>query len=497
MAHFSMFIKHHFPIFISLLASVVLLYGITLPLAGQHDWNSVVYSNIARNHLRYGLLTTKLGMVTNFGQVEPANFGYFTHYPPLMPLLLAFSFAIFGINEWAARLVPILSAVVLVYFIFKLTAKLWNIPTAIIACWFIVFSPMLLYYSKIPVHETVVLGFLGFTFWAYTTWLKTNKLSFYYLTILGLILSQLTSWAGYYLSLYLPVHALIFKLKISHRRLFGLFLVAPLLFILHNLHMYWLAGSSAQESLWDVLLFRLNLNSRAQEYGITLHSFITRQAGWISLYFTRVMVILSSIWLIRFIYQRFKRQSTPLPESLILLLLVFGFTHNLVFRHLAHIHDYMLIYALPFFAISSAVILMQFYRFTRRFTVYTISLIILTLTLFSVERLGYVYKLFNSGQNNPGVALGKTIVQHTPPGTTTAITSPLFMSYYDVFIGFYADRNVRATATLDLNQLTDVDYLVIPKAHDLVTPAAKQQLLATYSSIDTPEALIINLRQPK
>src|SRR3989344_8607617 len=192
------------PVIVSLTAFLILLYGINLPFAGQHDWNSVMYSNIARNHLRYGLLATKLGMATNFGQLLPGeSLGFFTHYPPLMPLLLAGSFAIFGITEWAARIIPVISAVILVYFTFKLVQSIWDTATALITSVFLTLSPILLYYSKIPVHETVVLGFIGFTFWAYFA-------KRYWLIVTGLILSQLTSWAGYYLSLYLPLHSLLF-----------------------------------------------------------------------------------------------------------------------------------------------------------------------------------------------------------------------------------------------------------------------------------------------
>lgn len=481
--------NNSYAIIAALLAFTVLLYGINLPFAGQHDWNSVMYSNIARNHLRYGLLATKLGMATNFGQLLPGEtLGFFTHYPPLMPLLLAGSFAVFGITEWAARLVPILSAAVMIYFLFRLAERLWNTATAVIASLFAVFSPMLFYYSKIPVHETVVLGFLGFTFWAYST-------KHYRLTLVGLILSQLTSWTGYYLSLYLPLHALIFAPVRNRKRLLAIFLVAPIMFLLHNLHVYWLSGFEAQRSLWEVFLFRLNANPAAQAYGITLGKFIVREASWTSLYFTRIMTILSGLWLLQFLSRRIRYLPVSFSESIILLLLVFGFTHNLIFRHLAYIHDYMLIYALPFFAVSSATVLMTIYRYFQNKSIYAPALIALVLVLFSVERLAYVQKLFQTGQVNPAVPLGKILSSYTPPSARIAITSVEFMRYYDVFVSYYADRRIAATASIKSEDLTGFDYLVIPKIHDLVTPQAKQKLLATYSYIDTSGGIIINLNQ--
>lgn len=475
-------------VIVAFVAFIILLYGIDLPFAGQHDWNSVMYSNIARNHLRYGLLATKLGMATNFGQLLPGEkLGFFTHYPPLMPLLLAGSFTVFGITEWAARLIPIISAVILVYFTFKLVQSIWDTATALISSFFLTLSPILLYYSKIPVHETVVLGFLGFTFWAYFT-------KHYRLVIIGLILSQLTSWTGYYLSLYLPLHSLLFS-RLPRRKLALLFLIAPIMFLLHNIHVYWLSGSEAQRSLWEVFLFRLNANPSAQAYDITLGKFIIREAGWISLYFTRIMTLLSSLWALRFFYHRSRYLPISFSESIILLLLIFGFTHNLVFRHLAYIHDYMLIYALPFFTISSAVMLLRFYTLMRRSTPYAPALIILVLIIFSLERLSYVQKLFETGKVNPAVPLGKDLAAHTPSSARIAITSVELMRYYDVFVSYYADRHIAATTSIKPEDLANFDYLVIPKIHDLVTPQGKQKLFQVYTYVDTPSGLIFNLHQ--
>ena len=465
---------------ISLLSFIILLYGVNLPFAGQHDWNSVMYANAARNHLRYGLPATKLGVVTSFGPKHPNDpLGFFSHYPPLMPLLLAGSFSIFGVTEWAARLVPIISSAVLIYFMFKLAAYLWDLPTAVLTSIFLTFSPMLLYYSKIPVHETVVLGFLGLTFWAYVT-------KHYRLLILGLILSQLTSWAGYYLSLYLPLHGLIFS-YLPRRKLLILFLIAPVMFLLHNFHSFWVSGSQAQASLWQVFLFRLNLNADAQSYGMTISGFLSRQSRWILIYFTRVLTLLSTAWLLINTRLNFK-------NSFVWLLLIFGFTHNLIFRHLSFIHDYMLIYALPFFALSSSIMLLKLYRRLAHNFALSVFIICLGLILFLTERIGYVQGLFASGKTNPGVPLGKTLSQHTPPEAKIIITSTQFMRYYDVFVRYYADRYVSAT-TFAPSELENADYLVIPKAHDIVSPELKQKLFGSYSHIDTPEGIIFNLHQ--
>jgi 4-amino-4-deoxy-L-arabinose transferase-like glycosyltransferase len=462
---------------VTLVAFLVLLIGINRPLAGQHDWNSVFFGNAARNHLRLGLLKTKLGVVTNINPQPDETLGYYTHHPILMPLLLTGSLALFGPAEpdWAIRLVPVISATVMVYFLFKLVRQLWGTSTAILAACFFTFSPMLLYYSKIPVHETVVLGFLGFTFWAYFA-------KRYWLVVIGLVLSQLTSWAGYYLSLYLPLHTLLFTpRRWSHGLLRGglLFLIAPLMFLVFILHNFWLTGNL--ESLFTAFLFRVNIPSASQIFGFSYGKFLILQARWIVIYFTRIVVLLGLGWLVGLIIRR----RITLQDSYLLLLLIFGFTHNALFRQQAFIHDYTLIYALPFFAIASAVVLSNLK--INKFIVLAI------LLLFATERLSYVKALFASGAANPGVPLGKAINRWAAPTDSSLILNTELMRFYDVFINYYADRKVIAADKLTPELMNQVDYIVIPKSHDYVTAEDKYWLYTHFPHREIPNGILFQL----
>lgn len=69
-----------------LISSILVFYGINKPFIGHHDWNSAWFATIARNHLRYGLLTTKLGQTLNVGEgYRRDELGFHTHHPPLLP----------------------------------------------------------------------------------------------------------------------------------------------------------------------------------------------------------------------------------------------------------------------------------------------------------------------------------------------------------------------------------------------------------------------------
>jgi len=73
--------------------------NLSKPFYGHHDWNSVQYSNIARNYLRYGYSKIKFGQITSTGIQQLDQLHYSTHYPPTLPLLISFSFKLLGINE--------------------------------------------------------------------------------------------------------------------------------------------------------------------------------------------------------------------------------------------------------------------------------------------------------------------------------------------------------------------------------------------------------------
>ncbi len=470
---------------VTLVISVVILsYGINLPFAGQHDWNSAVYANIARNHLRYGLLTTKLGMVVNAGYTPLESFQYFTHYPPLMPLLIATSFAIFGIHEWSARLVPILSASLMIYYLAKLVQSLWNRTTALITAALLITSPMLFYYSKIPVHETVVLGFIGFTLWTYV-----NKR--YGLTVIGLILSQATSWSGFYLSFYLPLHYWGHHRKI----LWKLFIVAPIMFILHNLHMYLLVGPKLVKDLTSVFLFRFNLGPTAKAFNVNTPAFLSRQAQWINLYFTRIVTLMAIFYLINTLLSLWRHRHLTYQQSFVILLGFFGFTHNLIFRNLAHIHDYMLIYSLPFFAISGAVVLTHLHKLLKKYLPLSSLIIAVLIFLIATERQAHLKTLFRPIFDS-GVNLGKTLSSQTKFTDTIVVLSPQYWNLYEVFVRYYADRNVYAADTITQDLLSSVDYMVIPKSHNTVPVRDKQELYAEYPHVEAGDAIIFTITHP-
>jgi 4-amino-4-deoxy-L-arabinose transferase-like glycosyltransferase len=86
---------------------------------------------IARNYLRYGHVATGLvPVVTAEGPPSPPIF--YSHHPPLVPLLVSASFALFGTHEWAARLVPLLGALASLALLVHLAARFYGWRVAIL-----------------------------------------------------------------------------------------------------------------------------------------------------------------------------------------------------------------------------------------------------------------------------------------------------------------------------------------------------------------------------
>lgn len=410
-------------IILLILAILLLSIGIDKPFIGHHDFNSVVYSHLARNYLRKGFL--QLGA---------------THYPPFLQIFLGASFAIFGVTEWAARLVPLITSLGMIVFLFKLTEELWNQRVAILASIFLIFTPMFLYFGKMPVHEIVSPMFILLSLYYYHRWLKKGTMRNYFVVVLGIILGELTSWTAYYLPPLLIVHAYFFKKK-SWRRIFILLPLSFLMFGLHLLRVKLSTGSFVSSDLLQIFLFRLNLGSEAANYGFTYQEFLIGQARWLVVYFTRVVVILSFFWLLKTLYLFLKKKKIVLRDSFVLILLVFGFSHNLIFRNAAFIHDYLLYYALPFFSLSASLMLYQLGKRIKNNRLILI-LYVLVFYFFVTERIPFIKALLNTEMNKPGYKLGLLLNQLTSEEEKGLVNSRDFGSFFDVFVRFYAERGV-------------------------------------------------------
>src|SRR5262245_10728994 len=94
---------------------------------------NATFALLARSYVERGDLAAKLAPVTDIGPVVGRDYQAFLHHPPLFPLLISFSFQIFGIAEWSARLVPIMASLLQLVFTFLIVRRLVNREAAWLA----------------------------------------------------------------------------------------------------------------------------------------------------------------------------------------------------------------------------------------------------------------------------------------------------------------------------------------------------------------------------
>lgn len=423
-------------VFLFVLSIFLVGQNLDKPFWGEHDWNGVRYGNIARNYLRYGLLETKLGQVENSGFVNKKEFEYYTHYPPLLPLSIALSYRIFGITEWSTRLIPLVFTSATIVLIFLIGSKLWDLKIGVVAGVFALVSPMVLYFGKNSSHETTTLFFILLAFFGYMQFLKTKESAFKILFILGLIFSEITVWAGYFLVPAITLVALLKRNWVEARRMVPYWFLSIIIFLIHLGHVYILTGTVSGGDLFGSLLLRSGISQSVQPEGFNFISYINQLRLWFSTLFTLTLILLAITWVIS---KKFTRIGDR--DWAIITLGIVGLIYIIVFSNGVFIHNYLIIYSLPFIALSAALaidITIRKFRLQKFYLVIAILFIIVV----AFERKDFLLALNESQADKLAVEVGKRINLKTS-SNEIVLVMPLKFSYSaDKFLRFYSDRRL-------------------------------------------------------
>lgn len=391
---------------IILFSLLILTQNLSKPFIGHHDWNGVFYSQIARNYFDFGLIATKLGQMTG-----PNSF--YTHYPPLFPLILATAFKFFGQQDIVARLVPVLftsASVALLYLI----SRSWVVVV-------VVLTPMLRYFGKMPSQEALIMFFSCLSVYAYLN--KKNKL-FYF----SVIANALSGWAGYFLYPFL-----LFK---NRSQLLKTGLILAIIFCVHLLHVYILTGSFTGGGIFDAFLLRLGLFPKlgltepelAGQF--TWVAYLLKEARILTVYYTLSLLVLAGISVI------FVR------KKLTLILLAWGLSYPLIFSNVVFVHEYFNIFFMPFLALSMV-------DLVHHFKLKPILVLIIFIAVFW-ERNKFYQALAATRAFEPGYQLGREIKAQVPKWETAkVVNSKEFVGSQGIFIEYYSDRKIEYTIVDD------------------------------------------------
>lgn len=376
---------------------------INKPFIGHHDWNGVFYSNIARNYLRFGLLGTKLGQATSFGFDQPQ--GFYTHYPPLLTLIMGGWFKLVGVGDAQARLVPLLFTLGSLLVLIRLFNYLKFKPAAIIAGLAVALTPMWRYFSLMPSQEALI---IFFSLLSVLSLLRNQKKLFYF----SVILNGLSGWAGYWL------YPWLFLLNKRRSWLIKAMAILGAVFLLHLGHVFWLTGSVAGGGLFEALKLRLNL---AGTEGFTWWNYLILEKQRLAAFYTLTLLAvaaISTLW---------KR------ERLILALLGWGISYPLIFPNVVFVHDYFNIFFIPYLAVAAA------YLFNRAKPALVIAFVLLVFW----ERNAFYQALLVTKSFQLGYELGRQINRTVPESETAyVIGSDELIEPQNLFVSFYADRQV-------------------------------------------------------
>jgi len=300
--------------------------GLTAPWGADNLGTAGAFFSIAaRNYPAYGYLATRLvPVVTAEGPPSPAV--YYANHPPLVPLLVSASFAVFGEHEWAARLVPLLAALASLAMLGYLAARFYGSRVALLTLAIAATLPLDAHLAAhVDVQGSVLLAAVLATLIA----LAHRR---HAAAIACLTLGALADWPA----LYVPVLLAVAPWPFEHarpRRFVGALLVygGVLLVALAS----WLAGP---ETVFALLRDRA-LSFRADD-GRPFHL-----AGWFQLVVgsylwqlcTPLVLVVVLAWLVLRVPVLVSR---PHPERLALFLLLFGLMHMIVGFQGAYQHEF-------------------------------------------------------------------------------------------------------------------------------------------------------------
>lgn len=340
--------------FLTIFAYLLISQFISAPFNRGHDAaGGTHWGAIARNYVRYGYLGTKFGMVQNGGSLLPAEFIYYTHHPPLTPIILSLSFRVFGLSEWSIRFTYVLFALGTLVLFYTFINEFFGRKIAVLACLSTLLTPMYLHFSSVPDMISITLFFCLGTIYSYARWLKTHSLAALSIMSVTFLLATLSSWEAYYLIPAILYHNFARDRK---REIVILMSVLGILsFLLYSVHVIYLVGTSEFLSNIKWAIYRTGIYAVEQNPEF-LFTYVKQILIWAWFLFTPFVILLSFGFAI--MYFNSSRENRRLKNyDLVLLFLIFGILKYFFFINLCYYHPQRFYYLIPFFTLSASLII--------------------------------------------------------------------------------------------------------------------------------------------
>lgn len=460
---------------ICLIAFLLLLPHLGKPFIGHHDWNSVWYGAVVRNNLRYGVVPLRFGSTNASGPIDPATTGFHVSYTPVFSLIITGIVSVIGFSDYTLRLSAAIFGVFTLVTLYIAGKTLFSREAGIMAMLLYAATPLFRYFSLIPVHETIVMPFILLSIAAYVNLLKNKTTTTTRTFLLTTTLALGIAWPAHFLPFLYAIHAWFSKKDTSIFRI-ALYTmsISLAIVILHTLHMTWITGSPA--GLFTQVKSRMT-SEKTVTTDVTWLHVIYSQLQYFRIYYTDAILTASGIFIGWVSVTSFRKKHITSISALVLLFSLFGAAYALLFPEVVVIHDYFVIYFLPFFLLSAAFVFSHLCKLVSQKSTILATLFLVAVVLFvGLRRNQYVEALYTSNHSEKGYRLGLFIKNHSAFSERTAVGSDSFKQFYDVFISYYADRLVWYELKMNAEIAAKYDLIIRPKAHDAMDKASKNFL---------------------
>jgi len=233
-------IKKHstFWYLVSLTAGVlfcaVLLRDLSAPWVFNDDYNGAFWSQAAHNFFRAGWLSTAgVPAPLYFGQLPIPPEELYVHHPTLWPALFTLATRFLGESESAARLVPITLTLLSAAGLWLLVHRTLGLRCAALTLLMFAALPMQLHYGRMVNFEALELTLIVGAALCFERWRATDQRAWAGAFSFCLLLSMLTDWLGFLLTLILAAKLFLEpKQRKVSLALLGLMTAAGILFLI-------------------------------------------------------------------------------------------------------------------------------------------------------------------------------------------------------------------------------------------------------------------------
>jgi len=406
-----------------ILSIIIIGSNLSKPFVGIHDWNGARYGQIARNYLEKGWLTLK------FGQLQTGN-EYYTHFPLLLPILISISYYLLGVSELTTRLVPLVTTSLSIVAIYLLVSAVFSRPLGVIAALASLFTPLVRYYGKNPVHEPVAFLFLLVVAIGTARVLQHKKLGWAFI-YLGLLLLGLTNWMGGFV--FLGVAICLYRKEYS-RQLFGAALLVIGTALLHFWQIHLITGAwdggGVLLSLWQ----RMGIQPLTTQDNFTLLEFVVRVRIWAQNMFTVTLLVIAGLGVVTSLL---KKNLAVIRLGLGLFIASWGYA--LFFSNAAYIHEYFFYSGLLFIIVSAC---LGFIFLSRVLKINLMLVGVIVLTMIWFEKSNYISALNGSNHDGLAVEIGQAIKKTVPVEDTVLIIPTDYGQSRRPHLLFYSHRHI-------------------------------------------------------